>query len=159
MPPRPRQSGGICLIAMAVILLCQSCFGYNVKIVSCSYRNNYTYGQTFDLNVTVKNDGFSIGQVYFSPVLVHTETGIEKYPAASPVKRRFEPGETYTFTTQGWRIHDDFCPPPTGEYRVVLIMYDENDKELGRVYPDSPICINFQMQAKKIEDDKENENI
>jgi hypothetical protein len=159
MLPGPRQTGSISLIAVAVFLLCQVCFGYNIKFLSYSYSKNLTYGETFDIAVTVENDGFDIGWVYFSPALVHTETGVEKYPLASSVKRRFYHGETAVLSTQGWLKHDRFTPPPAGEYRVVLILYGENDKEIARLYGDDPIFINFSQQARetKHEDtDKQN---
>jgi len=146
--PRQRQTGSICLIAIAILLLCQTCFGYNVKIIESKYKHNLRYGENFDISVTAENKGFGIGLVYFSPVLVHTETGIEKYPTASPVKRRFETGEKSTFSTQGWIMHDEFCPPPTGEYRVVFVLYGDNDKEVARVYGEDPIFINFNTNFK-----------
>ncbi len=119
-----------CLIislAALLLLLSENAFSANIQFISYSYQHNFKYGQTFNITVTVKNNGSSISNAYFSPVLTNSSTNAEVYPTGSAAKATFANGETATFVTRGWTTM-----PPTGKYTVTLILYNGSDVEIGR---------------------------
>ena len=121
------------VIIMAVFFAPKAVCAAGVEFVGYSYQHNFTYGETFNISVTVKNNsGALIANAYFSPVLTNSSTGAEKYPTGSAAAD-FAAGETRTYTTQGWGTL-----PAAGKYSVTLVMYDGADADIGRGFRDYP---------------------